>query len=176
MKKAENTKAQEVQETKETQENTNFSLATTATENTAAIERMDDNINFIVDLTSRTTQYSSMVADTPEQKAALFNAMNNPDYRLGDCINQTIKVKDVFVEVVNCTNEKTGEVQLCPRIVLIDDTNKGYQCVSIGIFSALKKLFGVYGEPFTWTTPVPVTVKQITKGERKMLTLNVATV
>lgn len=172
MKKAENTQTQETQ----AQETANFSLATTEAAEPTAVERMDDNNNFIVDLTSRTTQYCSMVAETPEQKAALFNAMNNPDFRLGDCINQTIKVKDVFVEVVNCTNEKTGEVQTCPRIVLIDDENKGYQCVSIGIFSALKKLFGVYGEPFKWVAPVPVTVKQITKGERKMLTLNVATV
>lgn len=152
-----------------------FSLAVQPQE-TADIERMDDNSNFIVDLTSRTTQYCSMVAKTADEKAILFNAMNNPAFRLGDCINQTINVKDVFVEVVNCTNEKTGEVQSCPRIVLIDDKKQGYQCVSIGVFSALKKLFGVYGEPQNWEQPVPLMVKQITKGERKMLTLNVATV
>lgn len=152
-----------------------FSLAIQPQE-TAPIERMDDNSNFIVDLTSRTTQYCSMVAQTANEKAILFNAMNNPAFRLGDCINQTINVKDVFVEVVNCTNEKTGEVQTCPRIVLIDDKKQGYQCVSIGVFSALKKLFGVYGEPQNWEKPVPLMVKQITKGERKMLTLNVATV
>lgn len=114
-----------------------FSLAVQPQE-TAAIERMDDNSNFIVDLTSRTTQYCSMLAQTADEKAILFNAMNNPAFRLGDCINQTINVKDVFVEVVNCTNEKTGEVQHCPRIVLIDDKKQGYQCVSIGVFSALK--------------------------------------
>lgn len=152
-----------------------FSLAINSQENTE-VERMDDNNNFVVDLTTRTTQYCSMVADTPEEKAALFNAMNNPANRLGDCINQTIKVKDVFVEVVNCTNEQTGEVKACPRIVLIDDKNNGFQCVSIGVFSALKKLFGVYGEPQDWKKPIPIMVKQVTKGERKMLTLNVATV
>ena len=53
-----------------------FSLAVQPQE-TAAIERMDDNSNFIVDLTSRTTQYCSMVAQTADEKAILFNAMTS---------------------------------------------------------------------------------------------------
>ena len=76
------------------------------------------------------------------------------------------------VEVVNCTNEETGEITTCPRIVIIDKDNKSYQAVSIGIYSALKKVIQVFGAP-TWTTPVALEVKQITKGNRKMLTLNV---
>lgn len=174
MSKKEMTQAQETQ-AQETQAQ-EFSLATTETATPATVETMDGDTNFVVDLTSRTTQYCSMRAETAEEKAVLFNAMNNPANRLGDCINQTINVKDVFVEVVNCTNEQTGEIKACPRIVLIDDKNTGYQCVSIGVFSALKKLFGVYGEPQNWEKPIPLMVKQITKGDRKMLTLNVATV
>ena len=148
-----------------------FDLATTAT-----AERNDDNSNMIVDLTSRTTQYCSMTATTDEQKALLFNATNNPEYRLGDCINQTISVKDVFVEAVQCVNRETGEANICPRIVLIDVDGKGYACVSIGIFSAIKKIFGIFGEPANWKKPIAMTVKQVSKGDRKMLTLNVATV
>lgn len=149
-----------------------FDLATTA--NTT--ERNDENTNMIVDLTSRTTQYCSMTATTEEQKALLFNATNNPEFRLGDCINQTISVKDVFVEAVQCVNRETGEANICPRIVLIDVDGKGYACVSIGIFSAIKKIFGIFGEPNAWKKPIAMTVKQVTKGDRKMLTLNVATV
>lgn len=148
-----------------------FDLATTAT-----AERNDDNSNMIVDLTSRTTQYCSMTATTDEQKALLFNATNNPEYRLGDCINQIISVKDVFVEAVQCVNRETGEANICPRIVLIDVDGKGYACVSIGIFSAIKKIFGIFGEPANWKKPIAMTVKQVSKGDRKMLTLNVATV
>lgn len=133
----------------------------------------DEGTSYIVDLTTRQKQYCSMKAETEKEKALLFNATNNPDMRLSDCINMTIKVKDVFVEAVNCTNSETGEMTVCPRIVLIDENNVGYQCVSIGIFSAIKKLFGVYGEPMHWKAPIPMIVKQITKGERKMLTLNV---
>lgn len=132
-----------------------------------------DGENMILDLTTRQTQYCSVVAQTDEEKALLFNATNNTAYRLSDCINMVINVKDVFVEVVNCTNQETGEVTPCPRIVLINEKGEGYQCVSMGIFSALKKLFAIYGEPKDWSKPIKLEVKQVTKGERKMLTLNI---
>lgn len=132
-----------------------------------------DGENMILDLTTRQTQYCSVVAQTDEEKALLFNATNNTAHRLSDCINMVISVKDVFVEVVNCTNQETGEVTPCPRIVLINEKGEGYQCVSLGIFSALKKLFAIYGEPKDWSKPIKLEVKQVTKGERKMLTLNI---
>lgn len=163
------------------EENKIFDLSTpaqaTAEPNGAAVPSMvnDDDARFIVDLTTRATQYCSMKAESDKEKAALFNATNNPDFRLADMINMEVKVKDVFVEAVHCTNRDTGEVNICPRVVLIDDKNVGYQCVSIGVFSAIKKLFGIYGEPMYWSAPIKMIVKQITKGERQMLTLNVVT-
>ena len=98
--------------------------------------------------------------------------MNNPDFRIADCINKKINAKDLYIEVVNCTNEETGEVTACPRIVIIDDHGKSYQAVSVGIYSALKKVIQVYGTP-TWDEPVQLEVQQISKGTRKMLTLRV---
>lgn len=162
------------------EENKIFDLSapqTAAEPNGAAVPSMvnDDDARFIVDLTTRATQYCSMKAETDNEKSALFNATNNPDFRLADLINMEIRVKDVFVEAVHCTNRDTGEVNVCPRVVLIDDKNVGYQCVSIGVFSAIKKLFGIYGEPMYWSAPIKMIVKQITKGERQMLTLNVVT-
>lgn len=131
----------------------------------------DEGYSIVIDLTSANTQFCSLKAETPEEKVKLFNAMNNPEKRLGDCINMQIKAKDLYVEVVNCTNEETGEVTACPRIVIIDEKGVSYQAVSVGIFSALKKVIQVFGAP-TWEKPVTLEVKQITKGARKMLTLN----
>lgn len=153
----------------------NFSLATTE-QTTAAVEVMDGNHNFIADLTTRAMQYCSMVAETDSDKAKLYNAMNNPEKRVGDCINEQIAIKDVYVEIVNCTNRETGEVTTCPRVVLIDVNGVGYQAVSLGVFSALKKIFAVFGEPNEWYKPLTVKVKQLTKGERKMLTLDIVCV
>lgn len=141
-------------------------------ENTAVTVYNEDGFNLVADMTTAKTQFCSMVAKTNEEKAKLFNAMNNPDKRLADCINMEIKAKDLYVEVVNCTNEETGEVTACPRMVIIDVDGVSYQAVSVGIYSALKKMIQIYGAP-TWTQPVRMRVKQITKGTRKMLTLDV---
>lgn len=132
----------------------------------------DEGFNLIVDVTTAQTQYMSLVPEKDEDKVKLFNAMNNPDKRLADCINMRINAKDLFIEVVNCTNEETGEVTRAPRIVIIDDKGVSYQAVSVGIYSALKKAIQVFGAP-TWVKPVSFEVKQVTKGNRKMLTLNV---
>ena len=141
-------------------------------ESSTAVMTMDDNKNFVADLTSRQTTFCSLKANTLKERAMLFKAMNNPANRIGDCINMTINAKDLFCEVVNCVNQQTGEVQSCPRIVIIDDKGVGYQAVSLGVFSAIKKIIQVFGAP-TWETPLPLVVKQITKGEKKLLTFDV---
>ena len=143
--------------------------------NTGVVSNRFSDMGFdvSVDLTSAQTQFCSMTAQTDDERAKLFNAMNNPDERLADCINMKINAKDLYIEVVNCTNEETGEVTACPRIVIIDDKGKSYQAVSLGIYSALKKVIQVFGVP-TWSKSIPLEVKQVTKGTRKMLTLNVS--
>lgn len=133
----------------------------------------DMGFDISVDMTSRQLSFSSLSAETDEEKANLFNAINNPEKRLADCINMKIKAKDLYIEVVNCTNEETGEITACPRIVIIDDKGVAYQAVSLGIYSALKKVIQIFGAP-TWEKPITLEVKQVTKGTRKMLTLNIA--
>lgn len=118
--------------------------------------------------------YCSFEAKTVEEQAQLFEIMNNPAERLADNINKTIYVKDVYCEIVDCVNEETGEVTKAPRVVLIDKNNVGYQAVSTGIFSAVKKLFMIFGEP-TWTEPIPIEIKQIKKGKKSLLTFNIKT-
>lgn len=150
---------------------TNNEIATVNNE-TKGLNRFDmDGFDIIADLTSAQTAFCSMSMETEEEKSAVFNAMNNPDERLADCINKQITIKDVYIEIVECTNTETGEVTSCPRVVLIDDKGKTYQCVSVGIYSALKKIFMIWGTPNTWAKPIKVEVKQVTKGDRKMLTL-----
>lgn len=134
---------------------------------------MEDDERFIMDLTAeRKVQFCSMKPKNEDEEIVLFNAMNNPDKRIGDCINMTIEVRHVFCEVVTCVNRETGESNLCPRIVLIDNDGVGYQAVSLGVFSALKKIFNIKGDPSTWKKAVKLQVVQITKGDRKLLTFN----
>lgn len=145
----------------------------TQAEGNTALAVMDEDERFIMDLTAeRKTQFCSMVPKNEDEEIVLFNAMNNPEKRIGDCINMEINVKHVFCEVVTCVNRETGETNMCPRIVLIDTDGVGYQAVSLGVFSALKKIIAIKGSPTTWKKPVKLQVIQITKGDRKILTFN----
>lgn len=131
-----------------------------------------DGQDFIADLTSKTVAFCSMNAENPESKMQLYKAMNNPDKRIGDCVNMKINARDVYCEVVNITNRETGEVTQAPRTVIIDVDGVSYQAVSMGVFSAMKKLFQVFGVP-TWKDGLPLVVKQINKNDRRLLTFDV---
>lgn len=115
--------------------------------------------------------YFSGQVKTPEDKKRLFNAMNNPDFRLADAVNTVIAVKDLYVEKVEMVNQETGEVKECPRVVLIDAEGKSYGCVSFGILGSLKKIMAIYGQP-TWEEPVTVKPVFINKAnDRRILSL-----
>ena len=129
----------------------------------------NDEDNTLVNLESATNSYCSFVADTEERKKQLFKVINNTDKRISDCINMKLCITDVYVEEVQCINEETGEVSICPRVVLIDKDGIGFQSVSFGILSAVKKLFVVFGAP-TWEKGIEITVKQIKKGKKQLLT------
>lgn len=116
--------------------------------------------------------YSSLKTGTLKEKAALFNAMSNPNHKVGDYINRQIRVKDVYVEVIDIEDEDTKEMVQAPRIVLIDMDGDSYQAVSKGIFAALSRAIQVFGEP-TWEDGLPIIVKQISLGKNQMLTFDV---
>lgn len=118
------------------------------------------------------SSFTSLKNETNEEKQILYKAMSNPDKRLGDCINMVIEAKDLFMEQVEMTNQETGEITTCPRIVIVDKNGVSYQSVSFGVFNALKRVISVFGSP-TWEQPVPLKVIQVTRGEKKMLSLDV---
>lgn len=143
---------------------------------------MEDNKDLIVvddggirgELVSITNQYCSFKPNTKEEKAVLFKAMNNPEKRLADCINMTINVKDIYVETVTIVDQNSGEIIPVPRIVLIDVEGIGYQCVSKGVFGALKKLISLFGEP-TWDEGISITVRSVKtrNGNNSVLTFDI---
>lgn len=136
------------------------------------VQQVGDDLSMF-NWTKVAEQFCTMEANTPEEKRILFKAMNQPDKRLSECINMTLNIKDIYAEVVQITDQNTGEIINAPRIVMIDTNGIGYQCVSKGMLSSLKKLFAVYGSP-TWQEGLAVTVKQIkTRDNRSVLTLDI---
>ena len=120
----------------------------------------------------QTSMFCSIQGGTHESKVAVFNASNNPDHKVGDYINKVIVVKDVLAELIEVTNDETGEVEVTPRVVLIDTNGESYQAVSKGIFNALKKAIAIFGAP-TWDEGLPCLIKQVSVGKGSMLTFDV---
>lgn len=154
-----------------------FDLATqtpTAQQMLAAQTVEVDGVSLIADLTNAQTAYCSLQATDDRSRATLYNATNSTQERIGDHINEVITVAHIYVEAVNCTNRETGEIKACPRVVLITDKGVGYQAVSLGVYSSVKKLIQIYGEPGDWKAPIRLKIKQLTRGEYKILTLEIA--
>lgn len=115
--------------------------------------------------------YCSIKGDTREAKVAMYNAINSPDHKLSDFVGKKLNIKDISIERVENPSDETGEMVANARVVLIDENGESYTCVSSGIYSAIKKLVAVFGEP-TWEPALPVEIQNIsTKRGRKTMTL-----
>lgn len=129
---------------------------------------MNDTV--LYDLTN-SESYCSIRGDSREALVAMYNAINSPDHKLSDFVGKKLNIKDISIERVDNMNDETGEMVANARVVLIDENGESYTCVSSGIYSAIKKLVSVFGEP-TWEPALPVEVQNLsTKKGRKTMTL-----
>ena len=143
-----------------------------------------EQVNLSQELSANATSvYCSVQGGDRKTKALIYNASNNPEHKVADFINKTIKVKDILVEMIEVakTDGKDEEVldengnpimEVVPRIVLIDENDKAYQAVSVGMFSAIKRLIKIFGAP-TWDDPLPILIKQVSVKNGSMLTCDV---
>ena len=128
------------------------------------------NNTVLTDL-NNTESYCSIKGDSREALVAMYNAINSPDHKLSDFVGKKLNIKDISIERVENMNDETGDMVANARVVLIDDNGESYTCVSSGIYSAIKKLVAVFGEP-TWEPALPVEVQNLsTKKGRKTMTL-----
>lgn len=91
-----------------------------------------------------TNQFVSFRAEDMKSKVRLFNAMNQPKYKVSDMINKKIKLKDVILMNVTMEGED-GEPDTGIRSVLIDADGNAYNATSNGIFSSLTNLYMIFG-------------------------------
>lgn len=134
----------------------------------------DDN-NMLLELTGeKKVMYTSLNPENEKEEQILFNASANSDTSVGEMINRTINLRHVFCEMVEIKpklDKETGEMSeggIQPRTVLIDENGKSYSTISMGIFTALKKLFAIKGTPDTWDKPVPIEIIQKNIGKNRL--------
>lgn len=106
-----------------------------------------------------TNQFVSFRAEDMKSKVRLFNAMNQPKYKVSDMINKKIKLKDVIL--MNVTMEgDDGEQDTGIRSVLIDADGNAYNATSNGIFSSLTNLYMIFGT-LHFEEPLEILISQI---------------
>ena len=107
--------------------------------------------------------YSSMNVQDHDQAVAFYNAVTNPTGKLKEHINETLNLVHVSIEPIEMKGED-GTAKIVPRIVLVTDAGESYSSVSVGMYTALKRIFSLFGTPDTWSKPLPIKpVLQVTK-------------
>ena len=116
--------------------------------------------------------YCSKRPQSFEEKKELFNALESADVLLNDCVNQVIKIKDVFSEKYQKIDEKTGEEVTKYRTILFDEDGKTYVTTAYGIINVLERIFKIFGTPENWEEPIAVKViKKSIKNNKTSLSL-----
>lgn len=112
--------------------------------------------------------YVSFVAETPQEKIMMFNAINKCDSDLTEHVNEIIKIKDVIAHKVTLTDMNTKKPMQVSRLVIIDTDNKTYQSFSEGIVSSISRLMSIFGQP-TWEDGIAVKIVPV-KTKNKFTT------
>lgn len=99
--------------------------------------------------------YSSIKGDDQAAKLEILSGMNNA-VQLDDNLDKAFMLKDVIMQGVELVNEETGQLNEAARITLIADDGTAYAATSVGVFTSVKQIIGVLGEPHTWEGPIEV--------------------
>ena len=122
--------------------------------------------------TTNNNIYCSIVAKDNKEKKKLFNALENCDLLLNDCVGQKIKMKDLYIEAYENEDEESGEVKTKYRTIIFDVDGQTYATGSYGIYNILNKIVAIYGLPSNWAEPVEVeVVKKPTRDGKQSLSL-----
>ena len=117
--------------------------------------------------------YCSVKTDSIEDKKKLFNALENCDKLLNNCVGEKIVMKDIYVEQYLDKKDETDEGRIKYRTIIFAEDGKTYVSTSYGIYNILNKIFAIYGTPDKWEKDgiaVEVAKRPVGNG-KEMLTL-----
>lgn len=110
--------------------------------------------------------FCSKQTESEQDKKELFNALENCDLLLNDCVGQEISIKDVYCEEREIVDEETGTIKKKYRTIIFDVNGQTYATGSYGIFNVIKKIISIYGLP-TWNEGIKVKVSKRPIGNGK---------
>lgn len=117
---------------------------------------------------SQLPAFSSIKAESEEDKIKLLNAMENCDFLLNDVAPRDITVKDVYIQQYE--KDVEGEKHKKYRTILFDEEGHTYVTTSNFFFFALSKIFNVLGTPDKWQKPHTLEIykKDIQNGKKAL--------
>lgn len=124
------------------------------------------------------TMVTSLRANPNDREASvrIFNAMNNPNERVSNHINEVIEVQDYLIEMseiedTDAYGNGLGSYSTVPRVVLVAPDGTSYQAVSYGIANAVRNVCIVCGSA-PWVPAVKLKIKQVPTKRGSMLTVD----
>lgn len=114
--------------------------------------------------------FSTISGDDAASRMAVFEA-TTASVPLAENLNKVIELANIVVQVIDLTDEETGEVQTVPRTVLIAKDGTAYHAISQGVFKSVENLLGILGMPETWAGPVRLKAVKGGTGTRQYMTL-----
>lgn len=126
-------------------------------------------------------QFASFSPDDMAGKRKLYSAINAPDSRIVDHINQVIRLTDVVISRVEIAEKMVKNTPFNDddigvnkrgafRVILIDAGGHSYVATSNGIYNSICTLRNVFGT-LHFDEPMELMVKQISTKNGNTLTL-----
>lgn len=94
---------------------------------------------------------------TREGKIKLYSALQNAE-KLEEHLNEPLQMVNAVAQAVQVTSDRTGEVSNTVRVIIVTADNKAYSATSPALAASLNTMFGIFGTPNTWETPLPIKV------------------
>lgn len=111
--------------------------------------------------------YTSLKANTEEDKKKIYNALETCDKLLNNCVGEQIKLKDIYIESFIRHDEATNRDIPKYRTILFAEDGTTYVTTAYGVYNALRKIITIYGEPQTWDGAKDVQVVKRPVGNGK---------
>lgn len=118
-------------------------------------------------------EYSSLSAETFEDKLALVTAVQSSEPVDPTILNKKINWRHIIVQTPEMLNEQTKEMERTPRMVFVADDGKAYHAFGAPLFRDVRQVLSILGEPQTWPGALPATIKKEGTGSRKYFTLKI---
>src|SRR5438132_8673230 len=116
--------------------------------------------------------WTSLRRDDPAELALALNVLQRTDLTADDLLGNEFAITNILAHEVELANEKTGEVNIATRVVLIAPTGKSAAFVSKGVYSAVCNIVAAKGNP-PYDPPVRVVLRKVKAKVGKLYVLEV---